>query len=414
MDKKIPIIVLKTGKDKQPKNHHPWVFSGAIAYPKKQDINKSGHVVKVVDSNNEFIAYGWCDINSHIMVRLLSWSQDELIDDQWVMRKIKEAVERRKDLIELNRNTTTAFRLIHGEADFLPGVAVDLYGTSIVILLSARVALAWEHLLVGTLQTLLNPKKIFVHIDSAFVHLEHLENSVKQYIDGEVVEITESKDKIITCMENDLYYIVSLDGQKSGFYCDQRENRAIVAPYAKGKEVLDLFSYTGGFTLNALQQGAEKVTCVDSSQLALTILNQHVILNAQKGKIPADSPEKVTTIKANVFEYLREMNKDQYDLIIIDPPKLAANKGQVAHALKAYKDLNRLAIEKVKKGGLVATFSCSAGVSLQDFQTAVAWAAKDAKREIHVIAFLNQSSDHPVRISFPESNYLKGFLLRII
>jgi len=414
MEHNIPKIVLKPGKEKQPKNHHPWIFSGAIASPKKDHLNKEGEVVEVVDSHDDFIAYGWCDPSSHIMIRLLSWDSNDTIDELWVRRTIKESVERRMHLILTTKEHTNAFRLIHGEADFLPGVAVDMYGSSIVILISAKVSLLWESLYVNTLQSLLNPSKIYVHIDTSFITLGEHESSTRQYVKGELVSQEDDKNSYLSCKENDIQYIIPIHGQKSGFYCDQRENRDSVASYAKGKHVLDLFSYTGGFSLNALTHGALSVTAVDSSQHAITLLHEHIKLNIQKGIIPPESDSLITTYKDNVFEFLRKIERNIYDLIIVDPPKFASTKSQVPQALKAYKDLNRLAFEKVKTGGLVATFSCSAGVSQEDLQMAVAWAAKDAKKEIQIVSFFHQSSDHPVRVSFPESNYLKGFLLRIM
>lgn len=414
MSNYIATITLKMGKEKQPMNHHPWVFSGAIATPKKSDITKTGHLVKVLDYKGRFVAYGWCDINSHIMVRLLSWDESLIPDESWWASQIAQAVLRRKDLITGQRDITNAYRLVHGEADFLPGVVVDLYADTIVVLLSAGVAIYHEMTIVNALHKLLSPSLIYVSFDTAFIHNEHNPEFTHIYKDGQRVENKEDISTITTFLENSYLYILDMEGQKSGFYCDQRENRAIVSSYTKGKHVLDTFSYTGGFTINALAKGASSVTAVDSSARALSYLNKNIALNIHKGILPKDSDQKVSCVKANVFEYLREIKEDAYDVIILDPPKLAATKGQVAHALKAYKDLNRLAISKVKKGGLIASFSCSSGVSSLEFQTAIAWAAKDAGREVHIRAILSQGQDHPIRLSFPESHYLTGFLLFVI
>ncbi len=413
MEQDIPVIVLKPGKEKQPKNHHPWIFSGAVGHPRKNDIPTEPHVVKVVDSANTFVAYGWCDTPSHIMIRLLSWDPGDMIDEHWVVSRVRESIQRRMNLIVGSKGHTNAFRLIHGEADFLPGVAVDMFSSSIVILLSSSFALMWKQVLVTTLQSLINPAKIFVQVDESFV-AEDSKSVSGLYVGGKKVESVSERELFAACRENDIHYLVPVNGQKTGFYCDQRENRRITATYTEGKDVLDLFSYTGGFTLNALKSGARSVCAVDSSQKALALLNQHIRLNEEKGVIRAGSSAAVTTCKDNVFEYLRKIDPGKYDVIIVDPPKLASVKSQVPQALKAYKDLNRLAFEKVRKGGLVATFSCSAGVGIDDLKMAVAWAAKDAHKEIHILSFFHQSSDHPVRISFPESNYLKGFLLEII
>ncbi|NCB02383.1 MAG: class I SAM-dependent rRNA methyltransferase [Spirochaetia bacterium] len=414
MNHKIATITLKPGKEKQPANHHPWVFSGAIGFPKKQDIDKNGHLVKVESSKGEFVAYGWCDINSHIMIRLLSWDVAILPDESWWIDRVTDAVLRRKEMVSTNRNITNAYRLIHGESDFLPGVAVDLYKDIVVVLLSARVALHYELTIVSVLEKLLSPAFIHVSFDSSFIHLEHSTELAHIYKEGKRVNDLLEFPKISTFSENTYLYILDVLGQKSGFYCDQRENRALVANYTQGKKVLDAFCYTGAFTMNALGAKAETVTCVDSSLSALTSLKKNIALNIHKELIPLDSQERVKIVKANVFDYLREMEENVFDVIILDPPKLASTKGQVPNALKAYKDLNRLAISKVKRGGIIATFSCSAGVTSSDLQTAIAWAAKDAKREVHIRSFLSQSPDHPIRVSFPESHYLTGFLLFVI
>ncbi len=402
------------GKEKQPMNHHPWVFSGAIGSPKQSDIEKVGHLVKVNDHKERFIAYGWCDINSHIMVRLLSWNESVIPDEAWWANQITQSVLRRKDMITRHRDVTNAYRLIHGEADFLPGVVADLYADTIVVLLSASVAIHYELALVNALEKLLSPSVIYVYFDSSFVHTEHTSEFTHIYKDGKMAEEGEEISPVSKFLENSYYYILDAKGQKSGFYCDQRDNRAIVSTYTKGKNVLDAFSYTGGFTINALGSGADSVTSVDSSARALSYLNKNIALNVLKGVLPEGFQSKVTCVKANVFEYLREIKENEYDVIILDPPKLAATKSQVPQALKAYKDLNRLAISKVKRGGIIASFSCSAGVSSNDLQTAIAWAAKDAGKEVHIRAIFSQGPDHPIRLSFPESHYLKGFLLFVL
>ena len=414
MNQEIATIMLKPGKEKQPVNHHPWVFSGAISSPKKQEIEKEGHLTRVLDSSGKFIAYGWCDINSHIMIRLLSWDESDIPNDQWWDRQVSSAVLRRKEMIENNRDITNAYRLIHGESDFLPGVAVDLYKDVVVVILSARVAVQFELVIVSALEKILSPSLIYVSFDPSFIHIEHISELSHIYKEGKKVTNGLKSFPITTFLENSYMYLLDTSGQKSGFYCDQRVNRALVSSYTFGKKVLDAFCYTGGFTIHALGGGAKSVVSVDSSENALYFLKKNLSLNVYKGLIPADSENRVSIIKDNVFEYLRKIKDDEFDVMILDPPKLASTKGQVPNALKAYKDLNRLAISKIKKGGIIATFSCSAGVSSEDLQRVIAWAAKDAKREIHIHSFLSQSPDHPIRLSFPESHYLKGFLLFVI
>ena len=414
MSKKIATITLKMGKEKQPLNHHPWVFSGAIGAPKKSEIQQIGHLVKVIDYKDRFIAYGWCDPNSHIMIRLLSWDESVVPDESWWASKVAQSVLRRKDMITSHRNETNAYRLIHGESDFLPGVVVDLYADTIVVLLSAGVAIHYEPTIVAVLEKLLSPSMIHVSFDLAFIHSEPSGEFTHIYKGGKRVEKEEDVSLISTFLENSYLYILDGKGQKSGFYCDQRDNRAVVGSLSKGKKVLDTFCYTGGFSINALGCGASSVTCVDSSLKALSYLEKNIALNIHKKLLPEDSQSRVKCVKANVFEYLREIKENEYDVIILDPPKLAATKSQVPQALKAYKDVNRLAISKIKKGGIIATFSCSAGISSNDLQTAIAWAAKDAGKEVHIRAILSQGADHPIRLSFPESHYLTGFLLFVI
>jgi 23S rRNA (cytosine1962-C5)-methyltransferase len=308
---------------------------------------------------------------------------------------------------------TNTFRLVHGEADFLPGIAIDIYGSTVMCMVSARVA--WDHRLVvvQTLQKLLNPLVILVSTDSAFCGVEKLQETTERYVGGILVADRQSSDVVFR--EHGLYYSFQPgSGQKSGFFCDQRDNRSRVAAYAKDKTVLDAFSYTGAFSFNMLAQGARSVTAVDSSAPALERLASQLELNIGKGRLPADSKDRMVVQQADVFQYLRDMRPDTFDMIVLDPPKLAHTKAQVDGALRAYKDLNRLAIQKVPRGGIVATFSCSSGVSRDMLRTAIAWAAKDARREVQILEMLGQSSDHPIRLSFPESEYLKGFIFLVL
>ncbi|MDD2297413.1 MAG: class I SAM-dependent rRNA methyltransferase [Sphaerochaetaceae bacterium] len=406
-------IRIREGKEKQLVRHHPWVFSGAISKTPKNGLEKQPAVVRVEAASGAFIAYGWYDERSHIPIRLLSWDSAQIPDQSWWIDTLTKAVQRRQLLFN-TLSQTNAFRLVHGEADFLPGITVDVFASTIVCIISARVA--WFHrlLIVQTLQQLLNPTVIVVATDSAFCGIEQLKEVVEYYVDGQI-KPTMPNNSEINFLENDLLYTMALGaGQKSGFYCDQRENRARLANYAQGREVLDVFCYTGGFSYNALKWGAQSITAVDSSETALERLASQLQANISQGKVPSDSAKRLQRIKADVFQYLRNMDQDRYDLIILDPPKLAQTKSQVPNALRAYKDLNRLAIQKIRKNGIIMSFSCSGGVSREQFQTAIAWAAIDAKREVQILETLGQPSDHPIRTSFPESKYLKGFIFTII
>lgn len=410
----LPKVRIREGKEKQLIRRHPWVFSGAIDGKKGTLFPAEPAVVKVETSAGEFIAYGWYDPQSHIPIHLMSWDQQIFPDISWWVQTISAAVQRR--FVLFAQPHVTAFRLIHGEADFLPGLTVDRYGSMLVCIISARVA--WDHriVVVQTLQRLVNPACIVVSTDEAFCGIEHLKVQSEWYIGGECVDRpADPALQEAIFLEHGIAYTIHLgEGQKSGFYCDQRENRLRLAQYVSGKQVLDAFSYTGGFSLHALVAGAQHVTALDSSASALETLGKQLTLNIERGIIPPESKNRISLIKGDVFAYLREMESEIYDCIVLDPPKLAQTKGQVEGALRAYKDLNRLAMLKIRKGGVIATFSCSGGVSREQLRTVLAWAAKDAGREVQILETLGQPVDHPIRLSFPESEYLKGFIFTVL
>jgi 23S rRNA (cytosine1962-C5)-methyltransferase len=408
----IGTIVLKPGKEKAPERHHPWVFSKAV------DESSAGFdepgLVRVVDASGRFIAYGWHDRASHIPLRLLSWDEQVVPDHTWWAGMLKASVKRRFDWFSRHDRATNAFRLVHGEADMLAGLAVDLYGSTIVVLISARIA--WDHrgIIVKTLDSLLHPQLIIVQTDRSFTRIERIPETVEAYRPGHVLA-GEVPVEPITFMENGLLYsFIPALGQKSGHFCDQRENRISVAPHASGERVLDLFCYSGGFTMNALRAGCVAVDAVDSSQGALDMLRANIEANVSANKLAADALGKVNAIRSDSFEYLRSIETGLYGLIILDPPKLAKTQSQVDGAMKAYKDINRVAMGKVRQGGLVASFSCSGAISREQFNTLLAWAAKDAGKEVQTVRHLGQPLDHPIRLSFPESEYLKGCLLRVL
>ena len=250
--------------------------------------------------------------------------------------------------------------------------------------------------------------------DRQFASLEELPERIRHFRSGMETREDENRENA-RFIENGIWFEAAPGkGQKSGFYCDQRDNRRIIEEYAAGRRVLDLFSYTGGFTLHALKAGALSVDAVDSSESALRHLLYQVHLNEDRNAIPTGSREKVTTTTANAFEWIRESEEGKYGMMILDPPKLAKTKGALDNAMKAYKDLNRVAMLKIAAGGIIATFSCSGAMSRSDFQTMLAWAAADAGVEIQILRTLSAGEDHPVRLSFPESEYLKGFVIRVL
>ncbi len=404
-------IRIKEGKEKSLLRHHPWVFSGAM---EESSIPQSAGVCKVVTSEGRFIAWGVYDPESHIQLRLLSWDESRFPDDAWWADEVRASVLRRKSFFEDKAGQTTAFRIIHGEADMIPGVAADVYGRIIRIIISARVAWNMRSVIVTTLESLLHPQMIVLNTDSAFCAIERLHEVTEYYKEGERFTPSEKLDEI-RIRECGIYYgLVPGSGQKSGFYCDQRENRNRVENYVKDAVVLDGCCYTGGFTMHALRAGAKEVHAFDSSADAIHRLLSNVNLNVELGNLPEDARDRVQATKADIFETLRTIPRNYYDVMILDPPKLAQTTKALDNAKKAYKDLNRLAMEKIKDGGVLVTCSCSGALSRSDFRTVLGWSAKDAKVEVQILETLGQAQDHPIRLSFPESEYLKVFILRVI
>ncbi len=392
-------IKLKKGKEKAVLQRHPWVFSGALE--KIKGTPENGDVVKVCDANNNFLAYGYFNDQSRVAVRLLAWDENQQIDANWYQQKINQAIAARAHLLK-NENTN-ACRLIFSEADFLPGLIVDKYADFLSVqILSTGIEKA-KPIIIDILVKTLQPKGIFDRSDATARTHEGItaENGL---LWGEVPAT------FIAIKENGITYHINIaEGQKSGFYCDQRDNRQILATYAEDKNVLDCFSYSGGFTLNAFKNGAATVTSVDSSALAIDTLIQNIALNKFNTK-------NNFAIQADVNKQLRIFKEEakRFDIIILDPPKYAPSRSAVDRAARAYKDLNRLALLLLESGGLLATFSCSGAVDIETFKQIIAWAALDAGKEVQVIRQFSQPEDHPVRLSFPEGEYLKGLLVRVL
>lgn len=388
-------IQVKRGKEKAILQRHPWLFSGALETPKKEI--GSGDIVRLHDAQKHFLAYGYYNPSSKISVRLLEWDEDVILDRNWWEKKIKESIERRKFLED--DAGTTAYRLIHGEADFLPGLIVDRYADYLSVQFLTAGIDKWKTDIVEILKKQLKPSAIIERSDATARKLEGLET--------ENAVLWGKLEENIEVMENEKKFHVNLqDGQKSGYYVDQRDNRSILAGFAKGKSVLDCFSYTGAFSIYAKAEGASSVRSVDSSELAIQTLKVNYAANGL-----AFQEEEI--IEADCFEYLR-ICQDIFDIVILDPPKLAPTRSSVERAQRAYKDINRLGMTRVVPGGLLATFSCSAGMDMALFKQVIAWAALDAGREVQIVQQLCQPADHPIRVSFPESEYLKGLLCRIL
>ena len=405
-------ITIKEGKEKQLLRHHPWVFSGAI-----KKVEPQFNIASWADVYTEkgvFIAKGWYDEKSHIVLHLLSWNEKEKMGEAFVKRLVREAILRRRNFFSKD-STTNAFRLIHGEADFLPGFVVDAYASNVRIILSSRFAAAFLQSAVEEIDSLIHPNLIIATSDKDYASSEGLSERNRYFIGAEEKKMADDAIGPVTILENGIYYeIPGTKGQKSGFYVDQRDNRVIAEEYAQGKTCLDVCSYTGAFTLHLLKGGAKSVKAIDSSESALRHLLYQTHLNEEKGTIEKKSREKVEILSGDCFELLRAEEDGKYDLIVLDPPKLAKTKGALENAMKAYKDLNRVAMEKIKNGGILITFSCSGALSREDFRTVLSWSAKDARVEAEILRTLSQGEDHPIRLSFPESEYLKGYVLRII
>lgn len=390
-------VVIREGREKSLLRRHPWVFSGAIqSFPEGE-----AGVRKVVASNGRFLAWGWFDEQSHIPLRLLSWDEDCKPDYDWWRLMVRQSVQRRSSFFVPDSPTNT-FRIIHGEADFLPGVAADVYARSIRVIISSRPAFENRNAIVDELQSLLNPQSIVLNTDPAFCGIEKLKEVTEVYPDG--AEVGET-----IVRESSIQYAVNLrGGQKSGFFCDQRENRNRFERYVKNQTVLDLCCYSGAFSLHALRGGARFVDSVDASKDALESLKKNLSLN------PDLDASRLRAEKADMFEYLRSMPRNKYSVIVLDPPKLAKTSKGLEEAKKGYKDLNRVAMEKIQDGGILVTCSCSGALTREDFRTVISWAAKDAKVEAQILETLGQSEDHPIRLAFPESEYLKVFILRVL
>lgn len=390
-------VFLKKGKEKAVLQRHPWVFSGAIERVKGKPEN--GEIVRLIDGKGAFMAYGFYNNQSRVAVRLLEWNEASFIDENWWRTRIATAVNNRKEV--LNEQTNTC-RLIFSEADFLPGLIVDKYADHLSVQILTSGMEKVKEIWIDELQKLLQPKSIFDRSDATSRSHEGLEASFGLLYGSNPPDFVEVK-------ENGIRYEVSIsEGQKSGFYCDQRDNRRLIAAHASGKKVLDCFSYTGGFSLNCLQQGAELVTSVDSSALAIETLQKNIQLNNFDAK-------RSIAIESDVNKQLRKFREEdaKFDLIILDPPKYAPSRSALDRASRAYKDLNRLAMLLLNKGGLLATYSCSGAMDMPTFKQILAWAALDAYKEVQFIGQLVQPEDHPIRSSFPEGEYLKGLLCRV-
>jgi len=391
-------VILKKGKEKAVLQRHPWVFSGAIERVKVSPNN--GDIVKLINAKGDFMAYGFFNDQSRVALRLLEWDENIVVDDTWFREKVGQAVKSRADILA-DGNTNTC-RLIFSESDYLPGLIVDKYNNHLAVQILTSGIENVMPVIIDELNSLLKPESIFDKSDASSREHEGLQTA-------NVALTLNSPPENVEVKENGIVYNINIaEGQKSGFYCDQRDNRKILASYAKGKKVLDCFSYTGGFSLNSLLNGASSVTSVDSSALAIETLRENIKLNN------LDAAKHIA-IQSDVNKQLRAFREqeEKFDIIVLDPPKYAPSRSALDRASRAYKDLNRLAMLLLNDGGLLATYSCSGAMNMETFKQVLAWAALDAGKQVQFIYQFCQPEDHPVRASFPEGEYLKGLLCRV-
>ena len=405
-------IILKPHKEESLLRFHPWVFSGAIARvvldaKHKGDAPEEGELVCVQSSTSNVLGVGHWQVGS-IAVRILSFGTDSLPADFWRTR-IRAAYKVRESL-GLVRKDNNTFRLVHGEGDNLPGLIVDIYAdTAVIQAHSVGMHVCRKEIADAILATVPQVKNIYYKSDDTL--------PFKAPVTGEKIgwlvrntEIPESRDtEEFWSTENGLSFRIDwLRGQKTGFFIDQRENRALVERYAQGKDVLNMFCYTGGFSLYALRGGAKTVDSVDVSQKAIDLVNINVAKNFPKAK-------NHTAVAADAFEYLSAQKSagKTYDLIILDPPAFAKHRDAVKNALRGYQRINAKAIEMIRPGGILFTFSCSQAVDKEAFRLAVFSAAAQVGRSVRILHQLHQPQDHPINIYHPEGEYLKGLVLYV-
>lgn len=390
-----PQLILKPERERSLERRHPWVFSGAVADLRGDP--QPGATIDVLSSGGIFLAQAAYSPLSQIRARVWTWNQDDLIDAAFLRARVQAALESRSGIDQFSN----AYRLVHAESDGLPGVVADLYGDVVVLQCLAWGAEAFRAELAQALAELTGAA-IYERSDADVRKLEGLPERTG-WLHGEADLAG------LTITEHDLEYKVDLSaGHKTGFYLDQRDNRLTMRGLAAGREVLDCFSYTGGFTLNALKGGASRVTLVEDSADALAAARDNIARNGLTG----DAAE---FINGDAFHVLRRFRDEarKFDLIVLDPPKFAPTKAQAERAARGYKDINLLALKLLRPGGQLLTFSCSGGVDAALFQKIVAGAALDAGVDARILRRFSQGSDHPVALNFPESEYLKGLLVQV-
>lgn len=395
------IIHLRPGKDEPLERRHPWVFSGAIDRGDTDHIEE-GDIVELRSSEDRFVARGyWSPEN--IAVRILTFDPEETIDQDFWTKHISDALEVRRAL-DLIRDGG-AFRLINGEGDSIPGLIIDVYASMAVVQAHTLGIHRERTAICEALQTVLGSglKTIYYKSAETLVSSTEVLDSTDELLMGALPRREES----IIDERGMKFYLDVVKGQKTGFFLDQRDNRSLLRHYSERRRVLNVFCYTGGFSLAAMLGGAERVVSVDSSERAIDLTARNMALNFP------DEEGRHEELAVDAFEYLESLKGDEYDLMVLDPPAFAKNRRVLSRALNGYRRLNRIALQRIAPGSILFTFSCSQVVSPEKFQEAVFTAALQAGREVRILHRLTQAPDHPVNIYHPEGEYLKGLVLYV-
>ena len=393
-------LILMPGKERSAfKQHHPWLFAGSVG--RLEGRARAGDTVEVLADNLRPLGRAAYSPKSQIRARFWTFDAEESVDDGFFKRRVAAAVARRQALPELRGQQ--GLRLIHAESDGLPGVIADQYGDTVVVQLTSAGADKWRKAIVAALVQATGCQRVYERSDSDVRALEGLESATGWLLG-------DARDEPLSIIENGVRLGIDVaGGHKTGFYLDQRDNRQLLGQLSAGKDVLNCFCYTGGFSLQALAGGANSVLSIDSSGPALVQARANLALNPQ---LPA---ERALWQEADVFQALRDFRKEGklFDLIVLDPPKFAPSAAHAERAARAYKDINLLGLRLLKPGGLLMTYSCSGGIGLELFQKILAGAACDAGREARIVRRLAGAADHPVALNFPEGEYLKGLLVQV-
>jgi 23S rRNA (cytosine1962-C5)-methyltransferase len=395
VNSELSTVILKQGREKPVRNRHPWIFSGAVS--RIQGDAKGGDLVRVVNSQRQYLATGYLNPLSQIVVRLLTWD-DEVVDSNFWRRRLERAIAGRLRLAQ--DPITDAYRLVHAEADGLPGLVVDRYGDWLVVQCLTLGMACHRDRIVALLADLLSPAGIYARDDADVRRKEGLP------LETGLLWGTEPPERVEIVEHGHCFWVDLQQGHKTGFYLDQRDNRLQTAAHCHDLDVLNAFAYTGGFGVYAGRAGARSVVNVETSVDALILAEENLALNDC-------APQEM--VAGDVFQVLRGYRDvgHRFDLVILDPPKFATSQAGVAAASRGYKDINLLALQLLRPGGLLVTFSCSGLVSSDLFQKIVFGASVDAGREVQILEWLTQGADHPVLLTFPQSAYLKGLLCRV-